>query len=141
MQDLRQIIARHRSKKRVDENDKVKDLEKKRYATTSDIPDLFFDDILVRFKLNRIEILVLMYLYRVVWCRPNLYREHGITPVVSHSDLEKLLNVEHSELSRSFHNLENLQLIETIKAGQYFVRKYFVAEHDKKYGQSYDNFL
>ena len=31
----------------------------------------FFDQIIGEFRLNRVEILVLMYLYRLVWCKPN----------------------------------------------------------------------
>lgn len=140
MEDLKQILTKHRMRK-VEPSTNIKELGKKKHATTSEIPDLFFDDILVRFRLNRIEILVLMYLYRQVWCRPNLNQEHGITPDISMKRLERSLSIEHQESARAFQNLESLQLIETIRVGQYFVRKYFTEENDKTHGQTYDNFL
>ena len=56
-------------------------------ASVSEIPDIFFDQILVNYKLSRQEVLVLMYLYRLVWRRPNLHRDYGIGPLLSYNDM------------------------------------------------------
>ena len=58
MVDLRSILATHHTKARPKK--KVSDeAEKNRQSPSfSEIPDLFFDEILVQDKLNRIEILV-----------------------------------------------------------------------------------
>ena len=37
--------------------------------------------------------------------------------------------------------LENYGLIETVRSGQYFVRKYFTRELDSEFGQTYDEFF
>ncbi len=140
MEDLRSILTSHHSKNSADAgaikavNDEVK-------ATTSEIPDLFFDDILLKYKLTRIEILLLMYLYRITWCKPNLHRKYGIAPIISHTDLAKTLDVSNEILHQTIRRLEGFSFIETIRSGQYFVRKYFTEEYDRKYGQTYDNFL
>jgi DNA-binding MarR family transcriptional regulator len=139
MEDLRSILTSHHSKHGPESatNEYLKD----RYATTSEIPDLFFDDILVKHKLNRIEILLLMYLYRLTWCKPNLHRKYGIAPIISHSDVAENLDINIEIFHQSIRNLESFKFIETIRSGQYFVRKYFTEEYDKQYGQTYDNFL
>ncbi len=140
MEDLRSILTSHHSKNSADAgaikaiNDEVK-------ATTSDIPDLFFDDILLQYKLTRIEILLLMYLYRITWCKPNLHRKYGIAPIISYTDLAKTLDISNEILHQTIRRLEGFSFIETIRSGQYFVRKYFTEEYDRKYGQTYDNFL
>lgn len=140
MEDLRSILTSHHSKNSADAgaikaiNDEVK-------ATTSDIPDLFFDDILLQYKLTRIEILLLMYLYRLTWCKPNLHRKYGIAPIISYTDLAKTLDISNEILHQTIRRLEGFSFIETIRSGQYFVRKYFTEEYDRKYGQTYDNFL
>lgn len=140
MEDLRSILTSHHSKNSADAgaikaiNDEVK-------ATTSDIPDLFFDDILLQYKLTRIEILLLMYLYRITWCKPNLHRKYGIAPIISYTDLAKTLDISNEILHQTIRRLEGFSFIETIRSGQYFVRKYFAEEYDRKYGQTYDNFL
>ena len=51
MEDLRSILSSHHPKKDAPFNPDTVGSEFK--ATTSEIPDLFFDDILVRFKLTR----------------------------------------------------------------------------------------
>ena len=110
-------------------------------ASYSEIPDLFFDTILTSYKLNRVEIIVLMYLYRKVWCKPNLYRIYGISQLMSLTEMAKGLNILIDDVYGSLLKLEELGFISTVRSGQYFVRKYFTQELDKKHGQSYDNFL
>ena len=108
--------------------------------STSEIPDLFFDEILVEYKLTRIEILVLMYLYHQVWCRPNLHKTYGIGPIMSHSEVAEKLEITQEEIYSALRKLESFSFIETIRSGQYFVRKYFTEKNDKRYGQFYDDF-
>lgn len=138
MQDLRSILSSHHNKSKVTA---LKDPVEGAQASTSQIPDLFFDEILVHNKLGRVDVLTLMFLYRITWCRPNLHRKFGIAPMISHKELAQLLEVELEQLFQSLRGLESWGFIETIRSGQYFVRKYFTAEFDKKYGQTYDNFL
>lgn len=139
MEDLRSILSSHHSK--TSPANATNEYLKEKYATTSEIPDLFFDEILVSHKLNRIEILLLMYLYRLTWCKPNLHRKFGIAPIISHSELADSLDITMEVLHQGIRSLESFKFIETIRAGQYFVRKYFTEENDKLYGQTYDNFL
>ena len=82
-----------------------------------------------------------MYLYRQTWCRPNLHKKHGISPMVSHKVAADAMDISLEILHQTLRRLESFGFIETIRSGQYFVRKYFTEENDKKYGQSYDNFL
>jgi hypothetical protein len=110
------------------------------HATESVIPDLFFDRILVEYKLTRTEVLVLMYLYRSVWCRPNLHKVHGISGLLSHTEMGKNLGLTIDEIYHSLRKLEEYQFISTIRMGQYFVRRYFTKEFDEYYQQSYDDF-
>ncbi len=140
--DIHSIIARHR-RKQSDPND-GQELNSEGHhevgATLVEIPDLFFEDILVKFKLNRIEMMVLMYLYRHVWCKPNLYRIHGLSQILSHSEMSAHLRITLDEIYHSLRKLEELGFIETIRSGQYFVRRYFTEEYDEKFGQNYDDF-
>lgn len=140
MENLRDILSAHNSK---NESTATGTLEtgSELQATTSEIPDLFFDEILVEYKLSRIEIILLMYLYRSTWCKPNLHRKFGIAPILSHADLAKSLDITNEILYHTFRKLESYRFIETIRSGQYFVRKFFTEENDKKYGQTYDDFL
>jgi len=139
MEDVRSIIAGHTSKKSTQTSRASKEPQIK-VATTSEIPDLFFDEILVDYKLSRIDIQVLMFLYRQVWCRPNLFREFGIGPVQTYIDISSSLNLTIDDLQQSLRILEACQFVETIRAGQYFVRKYFTQENDALYGQHYNDF-
>jgi hypothetical protein len=138
MEDLKSILSSHLNKSKTQA---VKDLEESAEASASEIPDLFFDEVLLDYKLSRIEILLLMYFYRLTWCRPNLHKKYGIAPIISHADLSKNLDISLEILHQSVRRLESFKFIETIRAGQYFVRKYFTEENDKKFGQTYDNFL
>ena len=137
MVDIHSIIAGHQPRRTGSEPKRVPTGES---ATFSQIPDLFFDQILVDYKLNRIEIITLMYLYRRVWCRPNLYKEFGISPLLSHTEMASRLNLNMEETYQALRKLEQLQFITTIRSGQYFVRKFFTRENDEKYGQNYDDF-
>ncbi|MBT4793246.1 MAG: hypothetical protein HON90_16860 [Halobacteriovoraceae bacterium] len=141
MEDLRSILTSHHSKSGSATVDVIKTTNGEVQATTSEIPDLFFDEILINIKLTRTEVLLLMYLYRITWCKPNLHRKYGIAPILSHTELAKSLDVTNEVLYQTIRSLEGFNFIETIRAGQYFVRKYFSEENDRKYGQTYDNFL
>ena len=138
MEDLRTILSSHHSK--MDEPSTESNVRPVT-ATVSAIPDVFFDDVLTQVKLTRTEVLVLMYLYRITWCRPNLHSKYGIAPIISHLDLSHTLDVSGEILHQTIRRLEGFGYIETIRSGQYFVRKFFTEELDRKYGQSYDNFL
>lgn len=141
MEDLRTILSSHHSKAEGSSSDSTNSMQDGAHATTSEIPDLFFDDVLVDFKLTRVEVLLLMYLYRMTWCKPNLHQKYGIAPIVSHEEISIKLDISYEILHQTIRRLESYGFIETIRVGQYFVRKYFTEEYDRKYGQSYDNFL
>lgn len=139
MTDIHSILQDYRPKRknapvdpRVHNNPEV--------PTVSEIPDIFFDEIVVKYKLSRIDILVIMYLYRRVWCRPNLYREFGISQILSHQEMCRHLSLSIEELHNTLRRLEDLAMVATVRSGQYFVRKYFSRENDERYGQTYDDF-
>jgi len=137
--DIHTILADHRPKlksKSASEDSKQPD----QLPTYAEIPDLFFDHILRDFKLNRGEILVLMFVYRMVWCRPNLYKEYGISQLMSYTDISQKLKIEIDVIYAALRTLEGYGFISTVRSGQYFVRKYFLKELDDKLGQTYDNF-
>ena len=140
MENIIDIITAHSSKNESNFNS-TKVPENYEHATTSEIPDLFFDDILVQFKLTRIEIILLMYLYRSTWCKPNLHKEFGMAPIISHVEVSDKLDISIDILHQTVRRLEGFGFIETIRSGQYFVRKYFTEELDKNFSQTYDNFL
>jgi len=123
---------------------KVDPIEEKKDSfvppTMSEIPDLFFDEILVKNKLTRTDIIILIHLYRQVWCQPNLYKDHGISPLSSHQELAKNLELSLQDVYQSLRRLEENGHINTVRSGQYFVRKYFTKHLDEKYHQSYDDF-
>ena len=144
MEDIRSILSQFHSKKKTKS---ASDVQKSGEggaltdASLAAIPDLFFDDILHRYKLTRPEITLLMFLYRQVWTRPNLYKSHGIGPLNSYVEMAQLLHFTQEELSQHLRSLENYGFIDTVRSGQYFVRKYFTEELDNKYGQDYDQFF
>ena len=133
-------------------NYRVKQRTKKKLTTTTDrkgqsqepssseIPDLFFDQVLVEYKLSRIEIMVLMYLYRQVWCRPNIYKEYGISQLLSLPKMAVYLNLPVSDVHNALQTIEKHDFISTIRVGQYFVRRYFSKKNDHYYAQTYDSF-
>jgi hypothetical protein len=139
MVDIHSVIARHKSKK-PSRFDKIVRSSDKLKPTTSEIPDLFFDEIVVEFKLSRMEIAVLMYLYRRVWCKPNLFKLHGISPLLSHQTMSEQTHLSIEEIYNSITKLESLGFLQTIRSGQYFVRRYFTHENDEQFKQSYDDF-
>ncbi len=140
MDELQSILQSYRSK-RADTNAQDADtLHDRESFGHSLIPDLFFDKVLVHIKLSRIEILIFMYIYRRVWEKPNLYKAHGISPILSYTEMASNMNVELEDIYLGLKNLENLGLLETIRAGQYFVRRYFTKDFDFAAHQTYDDF-
>jgi hypothetical protein len=141
MTDIHTIIAGHKTRQLPSTHDyEVNEGSGYEGPTTSEIPDVFFDDILVHFRLSRLEINVLMYLYRRVWCKPNLYRKHGLSQLQSHSEMCAVLSISLEEIYQALRSLEGYGFIETIRSGQYFVRKYFTKELDEAFAHSYDDF-
>ena len=142
MEDIRSVLSQFNSRKKRETSDTDKSsVGPAKIASSSEIPDLFFDVVLQKFKLNRQEISLLMYLYRQVWCRPNLYKSHGIGPLNSYNELCANLGLSIEELGNYLRNLENYGFIETVRSGQYFVRKFFTESLDQQYGQDYDEFF
>lgn len=140
MDDLKSILTEHRSKS------KAPDLHGKggdsvdHTPHSSEIPDVFFDHVIIDYKLSRIEILVLMYIYRRVWSFPNLHRSHGISQMMSHTEMAKNLGLVIEDVYSALRKLEEHDFIRTIRAGQYFSRRYFTKKLDESYGQNYDDF-
>lgn len=139
--DIHSILADHRSKGKADDNNHdVAGQSAEHRPSVSEIPDIFFDKIIVDYKLSRIEILVLMYIYRRVWCFPNLHRSHGISQMMSHTEMAKNLGVAIEDVYSSLRKLEEYDFIRTIRAGQYFSRRFFSKELDATFEQTYDDF-
>jgi hypothetical protein len=138
--DLQSILQFHRSKRKADSSLPISSDEKHIGPSSSEIPDLFFDKIIVDYKLSRIEILILMYIYRRVWSFPNLHRSHGISPMMSHTEMAKNLGLAIEEVYSALRKLEEYSFIKTIRAGQYFSRRFFTKDFDELFGQSYDDF-
>lgn len=142
MEDIRSILSQFQTKKKSATSEVQKSSTGPHAeALSSAIPDIFFDEVLHKVKLTRSEIALLMFLYRQVWCRPNLYKSHGIGPLNSYMEMATVLHISHEELGQQLRTLEKYGFIETVRAGQYFVRKYFTEELDIKYGQDYDLFF
>ena len=140
--NIRSVLTQFQTKKKRDTGEVQKSaVGPSREASSSEIPDIFFDVVIQKFRLNRLDIAVLMYLYRQVWCRPNLYRSHGIGPLNSYTEMAGLLGISHEELAVHIRALENFGLVETVRSGQYFVRKFFTEEMDSQFGQNYDEFF
>lgn len=141
MVDLRTILDTHRS--RLDtkaKNVAGTEAEEKHAPTVSEIPDVFFDQVLIDFKLTRVEVMVLMYLYRRVWCKANLYKEYGISQLLSLTEMGKNLNMPMENVYQALRKIEEYGFISTIRSGQYFVRKYFTRKLDESFEQNYDEF-
>lgn len=141
MEDIRSVLTQFNSKKKKTDGQKVPPPGAGVQASASEIPDLFFDEVLHQFKLSRHEITLLMFLYRQTWCRPNLYKTHGIGPLNSYVEMAAFLHFTTDELSHSLRSLENYGFIETVRSGQYFVRKFFTEALDAKFGQDYNDFF
>ncbi|MBL6991043.1 MAG: hypothetical protein ISR65_14755 [Bacteriovoracaceae bacterium] len=142
MVDIQTILTDHKSKIQKVFKDNTRGGSDRNIlkATASVIPDLFFDQILIDFKLNRVQVIVIMYLYRAVWCRPNLYKKHGISPLLSLSDMSENLHLEIEDIFQALRQLEEYSFIITIRSGQYFVRRFFTKDNDATYNQTYDDF-
>ncbi|MCE3013436.1 MAG: hypothetical protein LW878_10265 [Proteobacteria bacterium] len=138
MEDIRSVLSMYKSKAKSDQGNEPAPAVEPEIPTLSEIPDIFFDEILPYFKLSRTEISVLMFLYRQVWCRPNLYRDHGIGPLNSYAEVSRLLHMQQGEVINALKSLESHQLVMSVRAGQYFVRKFFTEEFDDKYAQHYE---
>lgn len=142
MEDIRSILNQFQTKKkRTSDETQKSGTGPHAGPSSSEIPDVFFDEILNSVKLTRTEISVLMFLYRQVYCRPNLYKNHGIGPLNSYVEMASFLHLSTEVLTQTLHALENYGFVETVRAGQYFVRKYFTEALDVKFGQSYDEFF
>ncbi len=139
MDELQAILADHRPKFREPQHD-PKGTGQIPVASCSEIPDVFFDDVLVSFRLSRIEIVVLMYVYRRIWCRPNLHRAYGISPLLSYQQMTKDMGLTAEENQHALLKLQEYGLIQVIRAGQYFVRQYFTKELDEYFYKNYDDF-
>ncbi len=140
MVDIHSVLADHKKKiVSSEEENKSHDAENPTSEYVQ-IPDLFFDKIVVEYKLSRHDILVLMYIYRRVWCYPNVHKKHGISPMMSHSEMSKTLALNIEEVYFSLRKLEEFDFIKTVRAGQYFARKYFTKELDNHFEFSYDDF-
>ena len=52
----------------------------------------------------------------------------------------KTLGLSLEEVHSSLRKLEEYTFIETVRSGQYFVRKYFFKQYDEEFNQTYDDF-
>ena len=136
--DIHSILADHASRREKDKS--LKSSSSGNRPTEALIPDLFFDNILTTYKLGRIDILILMFLYRMVWCRPNLYKVYGISPLLSLKQMAEDLGLSGEECHTALRNIESYGFIATLRPGQYFVRRYFTKDWDKHFSQTYDDF-
>ena len=137
MVDLQSILQSHKGK---DGDAEVSSHAPDQKPTLSPIPDIFFDRVLVEYKLSRVDVLILIYLYRRVYCRPNMYQQHGISQLLSLTDMVNQLEVGLDEIHNCVRKLEKFGFISTIRVGQYFVRRFFTREYDEMYCQTYDDF-
>ena len=141
MEDIKSILSQFSSKKKEDDGPSLTDLPPAHAPHFSEIPDIFFSELLSTYKLNRVDIAVFLFLYGQVWSRPNLYRAFGIGPLNSYQAISAELHFTQEEILQSVKVLESYSLISAVRAGQYFVRKYFTESNDLKYGQDYDEFF
>ena len=139
MDELHSILADHRPKYREPSHD-PKQTGQIPTASVSEIPDVFFDDVLVKFRLTRVEILVFMYIYRRVWCKSNLHKAYGISPLLSYAQMAKDMALSLEDNQTALRHLEEYGLVSTIRSGQYFVRQYFTKELDTFFQKNYDDF-
>ena len=106
MTEIRQVLEKIPPKKSEDAlNSESKISDNFSEIVFIDIPEVFFEEILERFSLSRNEIRVLMYLYRQVWCYPNLYEKYGISHLNDLLDLSKKFNLSYNDLHKTLKNL------------------------------------
>lgn len=137
--DIQSIMEKHAHKKKEPELRPSHGGPDSR-PSSSAIPDIFYDVVLPNYKFTRIEIMVLMYLYRRVWCRPNLYKKFGISQLMSLTKMTESLKLSIDEVYTALRKLEELNFISTVRPGQYFVRKFFTKDLDSAFSQTYDDF-
>jgi hypothetical protein len=137
LEDIRSLLSQYKERKSDSDGEAVLEVGSAT-PTHCEIPDVFIDEILPTTKLTRSEISLLMLLHRQVWGRPNLYRSHGIGPLNSYQELGRLLHLEQDELIHALRSLEHQGFIQTIRSGQYFVRKYFTEANDLRFAQRYE---
>lgn len=136
--DLKSILNDHKSK----HASSLASTDNHRLESSfSLIPDVFFDDVLVKFKLTRLEILALVYLYRKAWAPTNVDRKYGMTPHLDYKIFSQKLEIESEHLMQTLRKLEEFGFVQKMNHDLYFVRKYFTEELDKRYGQNYENSL
>lgn len=142
MTEIRRVLEKIPKKELMEnlssDGPKVQELEVENYFV--EIPELFFDEIMDDYHLSRNEIRVLLFLYRQVWCYPNLYSKYGISPLNNLLELSKNFKISYNDLHKVIKKLEDYEFIHTIRSGQYFVRRFFLPEYDKLYNQEYDDF-
>lgn len=136
--DLKSILNDHKSK---NANLSASMDSHRLESSFSFIPDIFFDDVLVKFKLTRLEILALVYLYRKAWAATNVDRKYGMTPHLDYKIFSQKLEIEPEHLMQTLRKLEEFGFVQKMNHDLYFVRKYFTEELDKRYGQNYENSL
>ena len=142
MTEIRRVLEKIPKKELMEnlssDGPKVQEHEVENYFV--EIPELFFDEIMDDYHLSRNEIRVLLFLYRQVWCYPNLYSKYGISPLNNLLELSKSFKLSYNDLHKVIKKLEDYEFIHTIRSGQYFVRRFFLPEYDKLYNQEYDDF-
>ncbi|MFZ8934420.1 MAG: hypothetical protein ACO2ZP_11025, partial [Bacteriovoracaceae bacterium] len=84
--------------------------------------------------------MTLLFLYRQVWCRPNLYMVYGIRQIMYHTEMLKALDLSLEDVYSALRKVEGFGFITTIRSGQYFVRRFFTKSNDLKFSQTYDDF-
>ena len=136
--DIHSVLQNHLVKQTVENS--FPEEKKDSLVSESLIPDVFFDDILSQYKLNRMEIMLMMFLYRKTWCGEQPYQKYGVSPAITHTEMAKIQGLEREDVYRVMRKLEFLALIEPVRNGQYFVRRYFTENLDEKYGQIYKQF-
>ena len=60
--------------------------------------------------------------------------------MMSHTEMAKNLCLAIEDVYSSLRKLEEYDFIRTIRAGQYFSRRFFSKDLDAKFGQTYDDF-
>ena len=140
MTEIRRVLEKFPSKKELtsSSNENVSN-ELNNECTFIDIPEVFFTDVMERIALNRNELRVILYLYRQIYCYPNLYEKYGISQLNDLLELSKYFKLNYNELHKILKSLESYELIQTIRSGQYFIRRYFFTEYDEFFGQVYDD--
>ena len=141
MTEIRQVLEKIPQQQVADELNWKKPESGREVANLVEIPEIFFDKILGEFTLTRVDVQVLLYFYRQVWCHPNLYKKYGISNINNLADVAKILGVSYQDLHKSLKKLESFEFITTIRLGQYFVRRFFIPELDEFYGHLYDDFM